>query len=145
MASKIRLTSEEIQYIALFENVTGAIAKDCIIDGKLNRIIFIVKAGDIGMAIGRGGSNIQMLRRMVGRDVEVVEHADEPSSLIKNSLAPARIKEVRVSERPDGRRIVVVTVEPNDKGVAIGKNGKTAERTRLLAKRYFCIDNVIIT
>jgi len=36
-------------------------------------------------------------------------------------------------------------VEPSDKGAAIGKNGKTAERTRLLAKRYFCIDNVIIT
>ena len=145
MANKIRLTTDEIQHIALFESVTGAIAKDCIIDDKLNRIIFIVKAGDIGLAIGRGGSNIQTLRRMVGRDVEVVEHADEPSVFIKNSLAPARIKEVRVSERPDGRRIVVVTVEPNDKGVAIGKNGKTAERTRLLAKRYFCIDNVIIT
>ena len=145
MASKIRLTNNEIQCIALFESVTGAMAKDCIIDDKLSRVIFIVNCGDLGLAIGRGGSHIRTLRHMVGKDVEVVEYSDEPSEFIKNSLAPAKIKEVRISPLPDGRKIVKVTVEPTDKGVAIGKNGKTAERTRFLARRYFCIDNVIIT
>lgn len=145
MASKIRLTSNEIKHIALFESVTGAMAKDCIIDDKLGRIIFIVNCGDLGLAIGKGGSHIRTLKRMIGRDVELVEYSDEPSNFIRNSLAPAKIKEVRMSELPDGRKIVKVTVEPKDKGVAIGKNGKTAERTRFLAKRYFCIDKVIIT
>lgn len=145
MSSKIRITSEELRYIALFESVTGAAAKDCIIDPKLSRVIFTVKPGDIGLAIGRRGSNIKLLKNMIGRTVEVVEYADDPTAFIKNSLAPAKIRELRLNERPDGKRVAVVTVEPSDKGVAIGKNGKTIERARLLTKRYFQIDNIIIT
>jgi transcription antitermination factor NusA-like protein len=38
----------------------------------------------------------------------------------------------------------VVEVESRDKAIAIGKNGKTIDKTRLLAKRYFHIDHVII-
>ena len=58
MHSGIRLTSREMRYIALFESITGANVKDCIIDDELNRIIFVVKQGDIGAAIGKGGKNI---------------------------------------------------------------------------------------
>jgi N utilization substance protein A len=52
---------------------------------------------------------------------------------------------VRITERPDGKSIAVVTINPRDKGVAIGKNGRNAERLRFLAKRYFQIQNVSIT
>jgi len=145
MASKIRITSDELRYIALFESVTGATAKDCIIDDKSNRIIFIIKSGDIGLAIGHGGANIKLVKNMIGRNVEIVEYADDPAVFIKNSLAPAKIKEVRVNEKPDGKKVALVTVFPQDKGIAIGKNGKTAERARFLVKRYFQIDNVVIT
>ncbi len=55
------------------------------------------------------------------------------------------VREVRVSERTDGKKMAVVTINPKDKGVAIGKNGKNAERLRFLAKRYFNIQNVSIT
>jgi N utilization substance protein A len=63
--------------------------------------------------------------------------------LIKNSLAPARIKEIRVTECPD-KKIVVVEVEQRDKAIAIGKNGRTIDKTRMLARRYFQIDHVQI-
>ncbi|MFQ6095554.1 MAG: NusA-like transcription termination signal-binding factor [Candidatus Bathyarchaeia archaeon] len=145
MSNKIRLTSNEMRYIALFENITGAMAHDCIIDDKTNRIILIVRSGDIGLAIGKRGSKIKMLRRMTGKDIDLVEYAENPTDFIKNAFAPARTREVRIIERLDGKKIAIVTIEPHDKGVAIGKNGKTAERTRFLAKRYFAIDNVIIT
>ncbi|MEM0111968.1 MAG: NusA-like transcription termination signal-binding factor, partial [Candidatus Parvarchaeota archaeon] len=73
-----------------------------------------------------------------------IEHADDPVQFIKNVLRPARVKEVRITQRPDGKTIAVVTVDPRDKGIAIGKNGKNAERLRLLVKRYFQIHNVSI-
>ena len=60
MSSGIRFTGREMRYIALFESITGATAKDCIVDDELNRIIFIVKEGDIGAAIGKGGKNIHL-------------------------------------------------------------------------------------
>ena len=144
MTQKIRLTSNEMSYIALFENVTGAVATDCIIDEERDRIIFVVKPGDVGLAIGKHGSRIKLVKRMVQKDIEVVEYADNPEAFIRNSFAPARIKEIRITDRLDNRKVAVVTVENKDKGIAIGKSGKTAERTRFLAKRYYQIDNVVI-
>ena len=144
MSHKIRFTSDEMRYIALFESVTGAVATDCIIDKDRDRIIIIVKAGDAGLAIGKHGSRIKLLKRMVRKDIEIVEYAENPEDFIKNSFAPARIKEIRITDRLDNRKVAVVTVENKDKGIAIGKSGRTAERTRFLAKRYFQIDNVII-
>jgi N utilization substance protein A len=44
-----------------------------------------------------------------------------------------------------GTKMAVVTINPKDKGIAIGKNGKNAERLRFLAKRYFDIQNISIT
>ena len=145
MSSGIRFTSREMRYIALFENITGATVKDCIIDDELNRIIFIIKEGDVGIAIGRGGKNIHMLEKMTGKKHEIIEHSEKPAQFIKNALRPARVNEIRISERTDGKTIAVVSVDPKDKGVAIGKNGRNAERIRFLAKRYFQIQNVSIT
>lgn len=145
MHSGIRLTSREMRYIALFESITGASVKDCIIDDELNRIIFVVKEGDIGAAIGKGGKNIRLLERMTGKKHEIIEHSENPVQFIKNALKPARVNEVRITERPNGKVIAVVSVNPRDKGVAIGKNGRNAERIRFLAKRYFQIQNVSIT
>jgi N utilization substance protein A len=145
MASGIKLTSNEMRYIALFESITGAAVKDCILDEELNRAIFIVKEGDVGMAIGKGGKNIHLLERMTNKKHEIIEYSDDPAQFIKNALKPAHVRELRISERPDGKTIAVVAVDPKDKGVAIGKNGRNAERIRFLAKRYFQIQNVSIT
>ena len=145
MSSGIRFTSREMRYIALFESITGATAKDCVVDEDLNRIIFVVKEGDVGTAIGRQGKNIHLLERMTGKKHEIIEHSESPAQFIKNALRPAEVKEIRITERPDGKTIAVVSVNPKDKGVAIGKNGRNAERIRFLAKRYFQIQNVSIT
>ncbi|TRM83957.1 NusA-like transcription termination signal-binding factor, partial [Sulfolobus sp. F3] len=37
---EIKLTPEEIRYISLFQDVTKAVVRDCIIDNENNRIIF---------------------------------------------------------------------------------------------------------
>ena len=145
MASGIKLTSVEMRFIALFQSITGATVKDCIVDSDLNRIIFVVKEGSIGMAIGKRGKNIHLLEKMTGKKHEVIEHSDNPAQFIKNALKPAKVDEVRITERMDGKTIAVISVNPKDKGVAIGKNGRNAERIRFLAKRYFQIQNVSIT
>ncbi len=145
MATGIKLTSVEMRYIALFQSITGATVKDCIVDDDLNRIIFVVKEGSIGMAIGKRGKNIHLLEKMTGKKHEVIEHSDNPAQFIKNALKPAKVDEVRITERMDGKTVAVISVNPRDKGVAIGKNGRNAERIRFLAKRYFQIQNVSIT
>jgi len=139
----IRLKVDEISYISLFESITGAMAKDCIIDDK-GYIIFVVKQGDMGLAIGKNGSNIKRLRNYLSKPVEIVEYSDKPNEFIKSILAPARIRSVELIERPDGKKIAHVDVEPEDRGIAIGKNGKNILKARLLAKRHFAIEDVKI-
>jgi N utilization substance protein A len=145
VTSGIKITCDEMRYIALFESVSGAGVKDCIIDEEQDRAIFIVNPGQVGVAIGKGGRNIHTLERMTGKKHEIIEYSEDAVQFIKNALKPAAVREVRITERTDGRKMAVVTVNPKDKGVAIGKNGKNAERLRFLAKRYFDIQNVSIT
>jgi len=142
---EIKLTAEEMRYIALFQDLTRASVKDCIIDENENRIIFLVKPGDMGLAIGRNGINIKRLKRLLGRNIEVVEWADNIEQLAKNALAPARVLNVKVLTTPSGKKKVLVTVDPQDKGVAIGKAGRNVARARMILKRYFDIDSVIVT
>jgi len=144
MTSGIKFTATEMRYIALFESITGATVRDCIIDNENNRVIFVVKKGDVGVAIGKKGKNIRLLERMTEKKHEIIEYSDDPAQFIKNALKPAKVQEVRITERTDGKKIAVVAVYPRDKGVAIGKNGRNAERLRFLAKRYFQIQNVNI-
>ncbi len=144
MSKGIKFTNREMRFIALFESITGATVRDCIVDEDFDRLIFIIKEGDVGMAIGKRGKNILMLEKMTGKKHEIIEFSEDPSQFIKNALKPAKLKEIRISERPDGKTIAVVSVDPRDKGIAIGKNGKNAERIRFLAKRYFQINNVSI-
>ncbi|MEM3673651.1 MAG: NusA-like transcription termination signal-binding factor [Candidatus Bathyarchaeia archaeon] len=145
MTSGIKFTGTEMRYIALFESISGASVKDCIIDEEQGRVILVVNEGQVGVAIGKGGRNIRILERMTGKKHEIIEYSEDPVQFIKNALKPANVKEVRLIQKTDGKTIAVVTVNPKDKGVAIGKNGKNAERLRFLAKRYFQIQNVSIT
>jgi len=142
---QIRLFNEELRYLSLFESITGAQAKDCIIDNERGRILFVVKEGQMGLAIGRHGSNVKRLAKLLGKNVEVVEHADKPEDLIRNSLLPAKVHAVKVTKSPDGKTIAFVTVSPSEKAIAIGKDGNKIMRARILAKRYFDIDNVVIS
>jgi N utilization substance protein A len=145
MTTGIKITCDEMRYIALFESISGASVKDCIIDEEQARAIFIVNQGQVGVAIGKGGRNIHTLEKMTGKKHEIIEYSEDPVQFIKNALKPAAVREVRITERTDGKTMAVVTVASKDKGVAIGKNGKNAERLRFLAKRYFQIQNVSIT
>lgn len=144
MAIRIKLTGDEIRCMALFERVTGASSKDCIIDSEGNKILFVTSEHQAGLAVGRNGSNVKTLRRITGRRIDIIEYADNPVDFIKNVFTPAKIKEVRITPKPDGRKIAVVIVDPVDKGVAIGRGGEKADRARQLVKKYFDIDSIII-
>ncbi|HYY39881.1 MAG TPA: NusA-like transcription termination signal-binding factor [Nitrososphaera sp.] len=142
--TEIKLTSDELRLISLFQSITSATARDCIVDDKMDRVIFVVNKGQMGLAIGKGGSTIKQLQNMVARKIELVEFSDEPAEFIRNMLNADMINDVRISERDDGTKQAVVTVDPRKKGAVVGREGRNAEKARLLAKRYFQISNVLI-
>jgi len=54
------------------------------------------------------------------------------------------ISDVKINNRPDGTKQAIVMVDPRKKGIVVGREGRNAEKARLLAKRYFNITNVLI-
>jgi len=135
------LTNEEMQFIALLEQQTGAAAHDVMVGPE--SITFLVKAGDAGKAIGKGGANIRKLQRVFNKTVDVVEDSDTLEGFVRNLLSPAVVKQITQSGN-DGKVSVHVTVEPEKKGLAIGKGGERIRRARALAKRRFNVDELKI-
>jgi transcription termination/antitermination protein NusA len=144
MTEKIKLTSDELRLMSLFQSITTATARDCIVDDKMERVIFVVNKGHMGLAIGKGGTTIRQLQNVVAKRVELVEYSDDPSEFIRNILNSDMINEVKINERVDGTMQAIVSVDPKKKGVVVGREGRNAEKARLLAKRYFQISNVLI-
>ncbi|MEM2856023.1 MAG: NusA-like transcription termination signal-binding factor [Candidatus Nitrosocaldaceae archaeon] len=140
--TEIKLTADELQMISLFQNVSSAMARDCIIDEKQGRLIFVVEKGQMGLAIGKNGSTIKALQSVMGKKVELVEFSEEPTIFIKNSLG-LYVQDVKINETSHGK-VAIVVVDPTKKGIVVGKDGKNAEKARILAKRYFDVTNVLI-
>jgi len=145
MLSNIKITENEMKYMALLENMTGATIVDCIIDEAEDNIIFAVKKGEVGLAVGRGGEKIKRFRKMTNKQVEVFEYIGDPMKFIRNALKPAKVKEIRLVDRVGGERIAMVNVVTKDKGIAIGRNGQNIKKIRFLAKRYFNLDTIVIS
>ena len=144
MPQSIKLSTDQMRLMSLFQNVTGATARDCVEDEKQDRVIFVVNEGKMGLAIGKGGSHIKNLQNIVKRNVELVEYSDEPTKFLKNMLNPKLVSEVKMNTRDDGSLQAIVTVDPKKKGIVVGREGRNAEKARLLAKRYFEISSVLI-
>jgi N utilization substance protein A len=142
MLNGIKITQDEMKFIQLLQNMTGATIVDCIIDN--DTIIFTVKKGEVGLAVGKGGEKIKRFRSMTNKQVEIYEYMNEAEKFIRNALKPAKVKDIRLVDRMEGKKIAMVTVEPKDKGIAIGKNGDNIKKIRFLAKRYFQLDTVVI-
>ncbi len=140
----IKFTANEIRYIALFENMTGAMVKDCIIDDEHGKVTFVVKNGDMGLAIGKGGSTVSKVQRAVDKGIEIVELSDDPIQFIKNLLSPAEVQSVKVLQKESGEKIATVTADNTNKRIAIGKNGVNIERAKLIARRQHNINNIIL-
>jgi N utilization substance protein A len=142
--TEIKLTSDELRLMSLFQSITSATTRDCIVDDRMERVIFVVNKGQMGLAIGKGGSTIKQLQNVVGKKVELVEFSDDPAEFIRNMLNADMVNDVRISDRNDGTKQAVVIVDQHKKGAVVGREGRNAEKARLLAKRYFQISNVLI-
>jgi len=141
--TEVKLTTEGIRYIALFESLTGAIARDCYVDDENDRVIFVVKNGDMGLAIGKNGNNINRVKKSIGKHIEIVEYSDEVDEFVANALQPVFVKRVQVVVK-ENRKLAYVEVMSKDRGIAIGKNGRNIQKAKVLAQRHYGLEDVII-
>jgi len=138
----VRLTEEEMRYISLFERMTEAVVRDCV--ERDETVVFVVESGEMGKAIGKGGANIDRVRRSVGKEVEVVEFSEDEADFVANAFQPAAIESVEVSEDDSGK-VAYVEVAESDKGLAIGKDGENIETAKQLAQRHYEFDDIVLS
>lgn len=112
-------------------------------DYEANKVIMVVKKGDMGLAIGKGGANINKVKQVLRREIEVVEHSPDLKEFIENLLRPAYVKSVELLNKND-KLCAYVEVLTKHKGIAIGRDGERIKKVKLLVKRNLGIDDVVI-
>ncbi len=91
---------KERRYIEELRILTKATALDCVIDDRFDRVIYVIREGDMGLAIGKKGDNIRRLQSVLGKRIEMVEYAETPEEFIMNIFKPAEVVRIeRVSEK----------------------------------------------
>jgi N utilization substance protein A len=126
---------KERRYIEELRILTKSTAHDCIIDDRFERIIYIIKKGDMGIAIGKKGENIRKMQKVLGKRIEMVEEADSKDEFIRNILKPAEVSGVKIDESTG--KMTVFVKNPADLGIAIGKGGANVEKARILMQRIY--------
>jgi N utilization substance protein A len=142
--AEVVLTEDCMRLISQFERLTGAGSRDCVIDERNNRIIFVINPGEMGLAIGKSGSSIKKAMEVMGKRIEVVEYASNPEQFLKNCFLPAKVLNVDL-EGNDDEKVAYITVADEDRGIAIGKEGKNIFKAKKLAQRQYNIADVLLT
>lgn len=140
---KVRLSDEALRVARTFESETDATVKDCIVDDEFDRFIILVKRGEMGRAIGSGGERIRRVQETLGKPIKLVENADDPRDFVANALAPAAVYNVTISENDETYAYAEVADE--DRGAAIGADGKNIAAARQLARRHHDIETIELT
>ncbi len=148
----IKLDRKSMELISLFNNISGAIIKDCLIfespENNSEIIIFLVKKEDVGKAIGKAGEHVKDLMTKLQKKIDVIPWSDNLEQFIqfilnttKNSI---QVQNIEVKESRNEKKTVIISVRPQDRGKAIGKEGSMIRKIKELVLRHFEVDNVII-
>ncbi|MEI7648896.1 MAG: NusA-like transcription termination signal-binding factor [Methanomicrobiales archaeon] len=129
---------KERRYIEELRILTKSTANDCVIDDRFDRVIYVIRPGDMGLAIGKKGDNIKRLQNVLGKRIEMVEYADNIEIFIANIFKPAEV--VGIERGPDNGPVNVFVRQRSDLGIAIGKAGCNIEKARTLCRRFFGLE-----
>ena len=140
---EVKLTEDCMRLISQFESLTGAGSRDCVVDERNGRLIFVVNPGDMGLAIGKKGASIKKASEVMGKKIEVVEYNPGVEQFIRNCFLPAQVTSLVIEGEPD-QQVATVEVRDEDRGIAIGKDGKNIFKAKKLALRQYNIADVQI-
>jgi N utilization substance protein A len=137
----ITLNDETMKYISLFENVTRARVKDCIV--KQDKLIFVVPKNHVILALGKHGENLKRLKDLFKRNIDIIGFSDQLEIFVKNVFHNFKIQNIQIEKRDD-KQFVYVNVELREKGKIIGKEGQNLKLAREIVNRHFEVADIII-
>lgn len=139
--TQVVFNEDTLRYVRLFQDTTGCMVVDCL--DSAEKIIFVVQKGEGARAIGRKGENATRLRKILRKDIQVVEYSEEPEKFVANVFRSYEVKKVEIEDR-DGVTHATVTVEATMKGRAIGREGRNLRLARQLIMRHHPIQSISV-
>jgi len=131
--TKIKYSLDIMKYISMFESLTGARVKDCIVN---DGIIFIIEQNEMGKAIGKKGANIKRIEGILKKKIKLIEYNDDVSKFIVNLIFPLRVKDIKEEEG-----VVSISVDDTKtKGMLIGRDKNKINSVNEIVKRYFKVE-----
>jgi len=127
-----------MKFISIFESITGVALKDCF--EQNGRIIFVVKQGEIGKAIGKKGINTKKLERVLRKRIKIIEFNPELLQFIQNVIFPLKTKEIKSEDST----VIITPPDSETRGYLIGKGAVNLRNTEEIVKRYFEIKEIKI-
>jgi N utilization substance protein A len=77
----------------------------------------------VGACVGMKGSRVQsIIRELRGEKIDIVQYSDDVSTLVTNSLNPAKINRVQIVDTEN--KVLEVVVDDEQLSLAIGKKGQ---------------------
>lgn len=138
---KLTFDTDTIRLITLFENITHAPVKDCLVDSDTNTIYFIVEEGKIGVAIGKNGNSVRHAERVIGKTIKIFEFSKDIVSFVKKAIPQATAIKVRDE---NGKTTVEVRVKKKSRPLVIGRGGRNLRIYKELFKRNYKVDDLSI-
>src|SRR5437870_9555998 len=103
------------------------VIKSCVSEpGERAKIAVVSNERDVdpvGACVGMKGSRVQaIIRELRGEKIDIIEWSEEPSVFAANSLSPAKVNQVRITDIEN--RQMEVIVNEDQLSLAIGKRGQ---------------------
>ena len=130
----VELNQEDIYYFSQFEKISKVMPSDYM--QTESSIFFLVDAPSLGRAIGRKGINIQNLSRFFKKRVFVVANLDDPELFVRGFFSNITVISVEIRDVMS-EKAIILTVDENQRGLAIGKDGERIKTAKALLQRKF--------
>ena len=97
--TEIAFSNEVMQYINMASNIIKIDVIDCMITE--DKLIFIVKKGQLGIAIGSKAKNLEKLKRLFKKNIKFVEFDEDKERFVLNLCKPYKVKNISLENEGD--------------------------------------------
>ncbi len=129
---------QQIQLMNSLDAIARVNAKDCFVRGE--SIVFLVPESQMRQAIGKNGSVVEKLKKMLGKNVELFEYNEDPKKFFEKAFYRAKINEIEISEK-EGSKAATIKVDGTNKRIILQNMGRL-KKIKELAERNYNIDEV---
>jgi len=138
MAVRLKLDQDTLGLSSIVERISRVRVKDCFKDEGNETVYFVVETGELGKALGKGGSNIHAIQQELGKRVRLVEYHPNVTDFIRSLIYPAEVAKIE----QEGNVILIKDENRKTKSLLIGRDGRNLKLLNRAVKRFFNIEDV---